>query len=259
MATAISCPNCDCKMSVRSELAGQRVTCPHCKSPFLAPAADGAAGGAAAFPAGGSSPAGTDFFSDLSSTTTRPSASRPNGKAAGSSRGKAAGSSRGKSAGSSRGKTAGGNRAAAKKLPIEWIIGGGVGAGLLLIILVLVMVMGGPSKGKHNSKNGKQTVVKFGLSESQRRKLFYDLYEAVDRCGVNDNCRQEWRNLEKRYGVDREAVAKILDEGMGGSGGGLSDWRLPDFPEGTPAARANRKQWIRERGLDGSTDPLLRD
>ena len=256
MATAISCPNCDCKMSVRSELAGQRVTCPHCKSPFLAPAENGAGGRAgAASQSGGSDQGGMDFLSDLSSSPPRPSASRPAGKTVGNSRGKTAGNSWAKTAGSSRGKPAGGGLDKIKKLPMEWIVAGGVGAALLLIILLVVVFMSGSSHG------GKHSNVKYGLSEPQRKKLYYDLLDAVNNYGVSDEGRKAWRSIEKRYGVGRDVVAKVLDEGMSAGGpGSLNTWPQPQFPAGNDAGRfAKFKEWVRQRGLNGENDPLLRD
>jgi hypothetical protein len=179
-----------------------------------------------------------DFLSDLSPRPTRRSTVRP----AGGRVGVAAGRGGDKSAARRTTKAA-----KADKIPMEYLIGGGVAAGILVILLLIFTFSGGGLVGSR------------GLSEGQRRHLFYEIFEAVDQLGVNDNCRQEFRRIEKKYGVNDAAVAKILNEGLSAAPGQLSNWRLPDFPEGTAAARANRKQWIHDRGPNGETDPLLRD
>ena len=38
MSQSILCPHCQRQLSIRDELAGKRLSCPHCKKPFLAPA-----------------------------------------------------------------------------------------------------------------------------------------------------------------------------------------------------------------------------
>lgn len=235
MAQAISCPQCEGKLSLRPELSGKRVVCPHCKNPFVAPAVNGA-GPVATVPVAASAAGEMDFLDGLSASTSRSSASRPVGKTTGRTPGTTTGVL--------------GRSKAKKKPPTELYIYGGIGAAVVLLTIVIAAVMLG-SVGD-STKSSVPENVKWGLRESQRRQLFYQLIESVDNLGVGDNCRKNWQRIEEHYGVDRDVAAKILDEGFT-----AGTWREPDFPAGTAAARANRKEWIRARGLTGDHDPLL--
>jgi hypothetical protein len=236
VALVVTCPQCNRQLSLKADFAGKMVLCPSCKSTFLAPADEGE-GPAADLPAAASASSGMDFLDDMPRTSSRASTSTA--------------SFTGKTApkGTTFAKTSGlpGRlKAKKKKEPIELYIAGGVGGAIVLFAIVIYMMVASPSASSAK-KN-----VKYGLSESQRRELFYELIESVDNLGVSDNCRQNWQRIEAKFGVDSATTGKILNEGfIAGS------WREPDFPAGTAAARANRKGWIAARGLDGSGDPLL--
>ncbi len=241
MAEAISCPHCDRKISLRAELAGQRVVCPHCKAPFVAPGFDASEDQAAAAsrPAAAAAAGGGDFFADLSGAAPRTGASR---STASPSRPPARPPARATGRPTRRGAA----RKGPKKAPVEFYVLGGFAAliALLVVVVVAVKFSGEEAKPAANNAEG----MKFGLTEPQRRQFFFKLVEAVDDFGTGDKCRAQWSELQKTYGVDDSATAKILDEGFD-AGFGASFWPQPDNT--TPAGKVRFKTWNAEKTQTG--------
>ena len=232
MAEAISCPHCDRKISLRAELSGRRVVCPHCKAPFVAPALDEAEGGAAAAPApqaAGPESAGMDFLADLS------------GQKPGTGSPWSPGSTTGTATRTANRTT---TRKKSKKPPVELFILGGLAAAVVVVVAVAVVVLS--TGGDEKRSNGKKAEVdtKFGLTEPQRRQLFYDLIGAVNQFGTGDKCRKKWSEIQEVYKVNDSITAKILDEGFDNI-----DWRIPEYP--TRDSRMNFKNWNAEKTQTG--------
>ncbi|MGO8689182.1 MAG: hypothetical protein ACLQLG_06075 [Thermoguttaceae bacterium] len=240
MAEAISCPHCDCQMALRAELAGQRVVCPHCKAAFVAPGA-AAAEPAAAGPPSLTARAGAgsmDFLGDL--RDTRPRSTGPSWSAGGNGP-------------PPRPASLSPARKQAKKPPVEVLILGGLGAAVLVVGLIIVVVKfsGEDPKPPATTNNSVKEDIKFGLNLAQRKQLFFDLVEAVDKLGMGEPCQQRWRAIQQQYGVNNNAAAQILDEGFNSN-----DWRIPEYP--TTQSRINFKTWNAERTKTGHY-PMLGD
>ncbi len=125
---------------------------------------------------------------------------------------------------------------------------GGLAAAVVLVVAVVVIVlsMGGDEKksaGKKPTRNV-DADTKFGLTEPERRQLFYDIIEAVDEFGTGDQCRKKWSQIQKKYNVDDSITAKVLDEGFD-AGFGTTYWRQPDNV--TPRGKVNFKNWNAEK------------
>ncbi len=177
-------------------------------------------------PAAVSGPAAPDFLAGLPGPTPRSGPSRP---------------------------TNGGGRQNAKKPPVGLYVMGGVGATVLLfgVIAVVAMLPGGQEQSVGQpGGTARQGAILFGLTDPQRERLFQELVRSVYDLGMTDACRQRWQEIEKRYGVDKDATEKILDEGFD-----RKDWRNPDFT--TIESHANFKAWNAERWK--GRDPLLSD
>ena len=89
------------------------------------------------------------------------------------------------------------------------------------------------------------------MNLAQRKQLFFDLVEAVDKLGMGEPCQQRWRAIQQQYGVNNNAAAQILDEGFNSN-----DWRIPEYP--TTQSRINFKTWNAERTKTGHY-PMLGD
>jgi hypothetical protein len=94
--------------------------------------------------------------------------------------------------------------------------------------------------------------VKWGKTEGQRRKIYYDLLKAVDDFGMTPAGRKAWADIETRNGIDDRVTLGILNEGLST----FSDWEQPDGG-GTASGRMNRMAWVGERTRSMS-EPMLR-
>jgi hypothetical protein len=92
---------------------------------------------------------------------------------------------------------------------------------------------------------------KWGKTEDQRRKIFFDLLKAVDDYGITPEGRKAWKSIQARNGIDSRVTLGILNEGFGT----FSDWDQPDGG-GRASARANRMSWIAARTRTMS-EPML--
>jgi hypothetical protein len=116
---------------------------------------------------------------------------------------------------------------------------------------------GGPSL---DSVDGKNTLVtrtnshdsKWGKTEDQRRKIFYDLLKAVDDHGMTPAGRKAWKEIQARNGIDNLVTLGILSEGFGA----YSDWEQPDGG-GKASTRMNRIEWVGER-TRSMAEPMLK-
>jgi hypothetical protein len=215
---------------VRDELLGKRVSCPHCKSGFLA-AANGAGPAAAngtaptkAKTAASSSAGGMDFLDGLSdgpATTAGPAVAVARPKLV-----------------------------KKQQPPIGLFIAGGAGAVVLLFAIVIAVVVSqsGPSAPAR----------KWGLTLGQRQQVFYKLIEAVDLYGMTPEGKQAWHDLQQKYKIGDDATKAILEEGFNSSGKSISrGWPEPDLPSGKDASvKTNRRTWNRVRTEMGR-EPML--
>jgi hypothetical protein len=94
---------------------------------------------------------------------------------------------------------------------------------------------------------------KWGKTEDQRRKIFFDLLKAVDDYGMTPEGKNAWKSIEARNGIDARVTLGILNEGFGT----FSDWDQPDGG-GRATARANRMNWIAARTRT-MREPMLTD
>ncbi len=199
MAPSIFCPHCNGKLAIRDELAGKRVICPHCKTAFQAPAEAAAEESFA------------DFFADLSAPATpRSPASGPPAltRAAPPPR-KRPGPPPRPLAGTKIAK-----RGMKMNLPpTPYLLWGGAG------LAVLILAIGGWALVSSYAPS-----LKYNLTQSQRKRLFYELVGAIDNLGyTNKACRTRWQELEDQFSVNNEATREILKEGFEHS------WPQPNF------------------------------
>lgn len=101
------------------------------------------------------------------------------------------------------------------------------------------------ASGGHNAKWGK--------TEAERRKIFYDLLKAVDDYGMTPEGRRAWSDIRSRNGIDVRVTLGILNEGFST----FSDWNQPDGG-GRASARMNRINWVGARTRSMS-EPMLKD
>ncbi len=94
---------------------------------------------------------------------------------------------------------------------------------------------------------------KWGKTEDERRKIFYDLLKAVDDYGMTPEGRKAWKDIQSRNQINVRVTLGILNEGFGT----FSGWDQPDGG-GRASARMNRIQWIGER-TRSMTEPMLKD
>lgn len=246
MSQVIACPNCDKKLAVKDELKGRALICPQCKGRFTVPA-DEPQSAAEVFdlvsdkapPSGGSD---MDFFESLvpspvpaaaKTATKTASASRP----AATARPTAAQSPASPiDLGATR---ASASRAKKKDEQMMIYIGGGIAAAVVVIVLV-VLIVKGMSSSNRSVKKQKNENIRFGMTETQRKKLFQDMLHAVDENGVCKECRDEWRRLGSESKLTDQQISDVLKEGMD------QGWEQPALPATTvQKQKTNRREWIR--------------
>lgn len=237
MGQAIVCPQCQQRLSLKSDLEGKRVVCPLCKTVFDAPATNGEQTDAVAdtdSQATDSSVPGMEFLSSLPATRTgtKPTSGQTSAKQATVNTGRPKGK---------------------KKIPFELYVAGGAVLVLILIGGIAAMMSVPPSGKKARvDKQEKAENIKYGMTELQRRRVFYHLIEFVDKYGMGEPCLKAWRQNVAEYGINNDTIVKILDEGF------TNRWPEPDFPAGNAAARKNRRDWIRTRTEMGGVEPILK-
>lgn len=128
-------------------------------------------------------------------------------------------------------------------------IGGGIAAAVLLIIIVAVAMSSGGGSGKKKDENPR-----FGLTESQRKRLFKDMFHAVDEIGSKQQykaCREEWRRLGGERQLNDQQLSEVLAEGL------KQGWEQPAM-EATmdQTQKTNRLEWIRTMNVS-KHDPVL--
>jgi phage FluMu protein Com len=228
VSRVISCPHCQRKLALKTEFQGRRLACPKCKGTFTMPDEDSAPAEASSSPSG----SGMDFLDSLSS---------------GSSGKKAAANEPMLPSSPSRStytKTAGKRKAKGNPLLGVYIGVGVVAAVVVLGAIVALMSGGGPSQ--------REDKIKDGLKLTERKKIFQDLYRAVDQNGPNEVCKQRWKQIAAEHKTNLEVIRRIIEDGM------QEGWEQPGFENYNINAKTHRMDWIRERGLDGRNDPLLR-
>jgi hypothetical protein len=94
---------------------------------------------------------------------------------------------------------------------------------------------------------------KWGKTEAERRKIFFDLLKAVDDFGMTPNGRKAWKEILTRNEIDARVALGILNEGFST----FSNWEQPDGG-GKASSRTNRINWIGERTRTMS-EPMLAD
>jgi hypothetical protein len=200
----ITCPKCDKKLAVREELKGRPLICPQCKGRFTVPT-DGPEGVVNAPSQGGSEAAGPDMgFLDTLGPATGPGGAKTAARPATTPR-------------TTAGKAATLSTAAKVKKKTDQTmllyIGGGIAAVVLLVIVAVVaMSSSGSGGGKKEEKN-----MRFGLTESQRKRLFKDLISAVDENGSRNQykeARAERRRLGGERQLNDQQIEDVFKEGM---------------------------------------------
>ena len=125
-------------------------------------------------------------------------------------------------------------------------IGGGIAAAILVIVLIAVAASSGGSSAKKKAEN-----IRFGMTESQRKRFFEELFHAVDELGPNKECRDEWRRLGSKWNLSDQQISEIRKEGMD------RGWEQPAIPATTDQKqKTNRREWIRNMTEKGR-DPIL--
>ncbi|MGA2619246.1 MAG: hypothetical protein ABSF26_16685 [Thermoguttaceae bacterium] len=226
VSRVISCPQCQRKLSVRSEFQGRRLACPKCKATFEVPEesgsdpADDPTNELAIEPESGE----TDFFADLSS------ASLPVKKPAAAK----AKTARARAKPAPRTVAAPGRQKSKARSLKAWYIGGGVAA-MLLVALAIVLLYEGETSGGGS--------VKWGLGEGTRCRIYHEMIRAIDAYGMGDTSKKEWKRIAADEGIDMDIMARILDEGFDPK----CKWLLPEFANYDAEKKAHRMEWIKAR------------
>ncbi len=246
MSQVIPCPNCDKKLAVRDELKGRALICPQCKGRFTVPA-DGpqpAAGESGTASGAAPAPGGFDMgFLDNLGPAPGSATVKAATKTAAPVRAKASTARVAPTVlGASRGTA---SRAKKKKDQMMMIyIGGGLAAAVLVVILLAVAISG--------AGGGKPT--RFGMTESQRKHLFKDLFHAVDEIGSTNqykDCREKWRQLGKPWNLTDQQIAAVRQEGID------EGWEQPAVAATMDQKeKTNRFDWIRTMN-ETKRDPVM--
>ena len=230
----IACPNCDKKLTLRDELRGRALICPECKGRFTVPIDELADEGFGTISDGTPTPGGSDMtFLDNLATLPGPATAKIATKGAVSP--------------ISFASRAAASHAKKKNDQMMMIyIGGGIAAAVLVVILVVVAISSKGGGGKKKDEN-----MRFGLTESERKGLFKDLFHAVDEYGPSKECREEWRRLGSKWSLTDRQISDIRKEGMD------RDWEQPAIPATTDQKqKTNRREWVRIM-TETHLDPIM--
>ena len=210
---------------MKDELKGRALICPQCKSRFTSPG-DESQPAADLFGQNSDetrSPGGSDmaFFDSLAASTPGRGAAKAAAKALGRRPGPPHPSA------ASAASRAADRRVKQKNDQTMLIyIGGGVAVAVLVCVLIAVAMSSGGGSGGGGKK--KVENIRFGLAESQRKRLFEDLFHAIDETGSKNEykeCRKEWRRLGGEKNLNDQQVSYIFKEGMDGGAGNNPRWR----------------------------------
>jgi hypothetical protein len=151
----------------------------------------------------------------------------------------------GRSAGASAG------RAKTKTDPTMFYIGGGIAAVVLVVVLVAVAMSGNRGSSSGGGKK-KDENIRFGMTETQRRRLYKDLIHAVDDNGMSKATQKEWRSLGKEFKLTDQQVSAVLQEGLENT-----DWEQPDLAATMDQRqKTNRMEWIRKMN-ETKREPIM--
>ena len=247
MSRVISCPQCQRKLSVRSEFQGRRLACPKCKAKFEvseesdSSAADDPTNELALEP----EPGEADFFAGLGSASppAKPAAAKPQaatGKKAAAAKAKAA-AARAKAA---RRTAVAAGRQKWRAVPLTtWYIATGAAA-VVVIAVAIALLYEGQTSGRGS--------IKWGLGERRRCDIYFDAMRAIDTYGMGDTCKKEWRRIAADAGIDMDILGKILDEGFDSK----CTWGQPSFANYDAEKKAHRMEWIKAR-IQTHGEPML--
>ena len=129
-------------------------------------------------------------------------------------------------------------------------IGGGIAA---VVLILVVVVFASCSGGGHGFLKKKSENIRFGLTESQRRRFFEALFHAVDEIGSNEYkaCRDEWRRLGHEKNLNDQQIAEILKEGMD------QHWEQPALAATMDQKqKTNRIEWMHTMN-ESNRDPVM--
>ena len=95
--------------------------------------------------------------------------------------------------------------------------------------------------------------MRFGLTESQRKRLFEDLFHAVDEIGSRNGykeCREEWRRLGGEQNLNDQQISDVFKEGMD------RGWEQPAMAATMDQKhKTNRLEWIRT--MNETAEPVM--
>jgi hypothetical protein len=255
VSQVIACPNCEKKLSLRDELKGRTLVCPQCKTRFKSPADDApgdayAVNSAETESQGGAEP---DFFDSLGAAPD-PSAARsatkntvgrsPATKRASLTR------STDPLASPTMARSAASRVKAKNQQKMMIYIGGAVGAGVLIVVVMAIIIA--MSSGGKPVKKPKDENMRFGMTETQRRKFYIDLIRAVDDNGISKATQSEWRSLGREYKLSDQQIVDVLEEGLE-----KKDWEQPAVPATTDVRqKMNRIRWFDKRHETGH-EPIM--
>jgi len=237
VSQVIACPNCNKRLVLSDELKGRTLICPQCKGRFTVPADETAAGIGEFGTISDETPlpGGSDmaFLDDLAPLPGPGTAKMARPLAA---------------TGYAASTASIASRAAAVRAKkkhnqlMMFYIGGGIVVVVLLVVMVAMSMLSGGGDGGAKTKEKDQNL-RFGMTETERRKFFMDLVRAVDEIGDENGyreCRAEWRRLGSKVNLGDQQISDIRKEGM------ESGWDDPQLPATTEQKqKTNRREWIR--------------
>jgi len=219
----ISCPHCQLKLAIRSDLEGRRLACPKCKGIFL-PDAEPAPQPESPAAEGPAEPQHLDFLGGIGGNA-----------ATGPTRGAASRATTTKLLRTQSSKSRSSSR-------LWWyIIGGSGGLAAILVIGAMMLDTGNSRTQASSSQTKKDPQVKYGLSIDYRHRVFCELLQAVDANGLTKSCKQKWQEITDYYKIDLPTAVKIVDEGF------EEEWEQPRILDSTAQTRANRREYIKAR------------
>ncbi len=257
MTQVITCPNCDKKLALRDELKGRALICPQCKGRFTVSASDPQATAdfntacdemPSCHEAESSSSSHMAFLDGLGPAPA-PATAKTAAKASASARPSTAKVTYSTVRSVPR---AAANRS--KKKPVhKKAIYVAAGAAVTFVAASMVAFVAFPIFVPPNGSGTKKAdgVVRFGLTESQRQRLFEELFRAVDENGPTKQCRDEWRRLGRENNITDEQISAVLTEGMD------LGWPQPAIAATMDQKqKTNRQEWIRVMNQT-KRDPIM--
>ena len=239
MSQVITCPNCEKKLALKDELKGRTLICPQCRGRFTPPADEA--------PAPGGS--GISFLDSLTPTPGATTAKAATKTPAVGTRPATTGASASPAV-SAAARAAASREKKQKDQFLLMCIGGGVAVAIMVVVMIVVAMSPGGSGGGGGGGKKKFEKILFGMSDSDRHKLFNEMFLAVDQYGITKACKEEWFRLADEHKLDRKYLKDILNEGFD-----RKDWDQPAPAHITNQTRGARMEWIGKRAQGG--DPIL--